>query len=193
MRWNMLLWVGAVVLMASSGVASTPVTYRFALAPAASAANAKVAFFGLGSRTASFPALQGNVALSPAHMDQIKLDVAIDATQLKAGDKLTMDRLKSKDFFYVEKYPTIRFKGTKLAMTDTTHGIVYGELTARGVSRPVALNVGFSAPPAKASGKDAIQLTAATTINRNDFGMKAYPVIVGKKVSIAISTRLMPQ
>ena len=193
MRWNMALWVGAVAALGSASVAATPSTYRFVLDPAASSASAKVAFFGLGRRKAIFPALQGEVAISPDNMDQNSQDVTIDAKQLKASDKLTMDRLKGKDFFYVEKYPTIHFKGTRLAMTDQTHGIVYGDLTARGVSRPVALNVGFSAPPAKASGKDVIQLTATTTINRNDFGMNAYPVIVGKKVSIAITTRLLPQ
>ena len=90
------------------------------------------------------------------------------------------------------KFPTVRFAGTQLAMADATSGVVTGELTARGVTRPVTLNVKFSAPPATASGKEAIRLTGMTTINRREFGMTAYSVVVGKKVSITIRTRLLP-
>ncbi|MGL5837668.1 MAG: YceI family protein, partial [Sphingorhabdus sp.] len=80
----------------------------------------------------------------------------------------------------------------ELAMTNATAGIVRGNLTARGVTRPVALNVTFSSAPAATKGRDAIRLTGVTTINRKDFGMTAYSLIVGKKVTISIKTRLLP-
>jgi polyisoprenoid-binding protein YceI len=147
---------------------------------------------GIGNRKALFPAVRGTVALTPDAMDRINLDVMIDATQLRADDSLTTNRLKGDAFFNVAKYPTVRFQGTDLSMATQTSGIVRGNLTARGVTRPVTLNVSFSAPPSTTSLKEPIRLTGVTTINRKDFGMTAYSLIVGKKVTISIRTKLVP-
>jgi polyisoprenoid-binding protein YceI len=192
MRWKTTKCVTALMLLCASTLGNTASTYRFRLDPVSSSVDAKVAFMGIGNRKAYFPALRGNVTLSPDQMNQIDLNVTIDATQLTADDGTTTSRLKGKDFFYVDKFPTVRFEGTQLSMTNSTNGIVRGDLTARGVTRPVALNVVFSAPPADARGKDAIRLTGVTTINRKDFGMTAYSLVVGKKVTITIKTRLLP-
>lgn len=173
-------------------VAPSPAALSYRLDPAGSNVAAKVAFLGLGQRTASFPAVSGAIALSPAAMDRIDLNVRIDARQLTASDQLTTDRLRGKNFFDVARYPTIQFSGKALTMTGPTTGQVSGELTARGVTRPVKLAVNFSAPPARATGRDAIGLTGTTEINRRDFGMTAYSLIVGKKVTITIRTRLVP-
>lgn len=192
MRWKTAKCVAAITLLSASTLGYTASTYRFRLDPVSSSVDAKVAFMGIGNRKAYFPAMRGNVTLSPGRMDQIDLDVAIDATQLKADDSTTTGRLKGKDFFYVDKYPTVRFEGTQLSMTNSTSGVVRGDLTARGVTRPVALNVLFSSPPVTANGKESIRLTGVTTINRKDFGMTAYSLVVGKKVTITIKTRLLP-
>lgn len=172
--------------------AAPPATLDYRVDPAASDVAAKVSFLGIGSRTANFPAVSGAVSLSPSAMDQINLAVRIDARQLKASDQLTTDRLKSKNFFDVANHPTVSFAGKALTMTGPTTGQVKGDLTARGETRPVMLAVTFSAPPARANGSDAIGLTGSTTINRRDFGMTAYSLIVGKQVTITIRTRLVP-
>lgn len=172
--------------------AAQPPTLGYHVDSAASAVAAKVSFLGIGSRTASFPAVSGAVRISPTAMDRIALDVAIDARQLKASDQLTTDRLKSKNFFDVANHPTVSFSGKALAMTGPTTGQVKGELTARGVTKPVTLAVSFSAPPERANGRESIGLTGTTTINRRDFGMTAYSLIVGKQVKITIRTRLAP-
>jgi polyisoprenoid-binding protein YceI len=192
MQWKTAKWTMALLLLSVSSIGSTASTYRFTLDPGSSSVDAKVAFMGVGNRKAHFPAMRGKVVLSPAQMNQIDLDVSIDATQLKSDDSVTTGRLKGKDFFYVDKYPTVRFEGTQLTMASSTSGIVRGELTARGVTRPVTLNVAFSSPPASTSGKDALRLTGTTTINRKDFGMTAYSLVVGKKVTITINSRLLP-
>lgn len=172
--------------------AAPPATLGYRVDPGGSDVAAKVAFLGIGSRTANFPAVTGAVTLSPAAMDRIDLAVRIDARQLTASDQLTTDRLKGKNFFDVAAHPTISFRGKALTMTSATTGSVAGDLTARGVTKPVTLAVTFSAPPARATGRDAIGLTGTTTINRRDFGMTAYSLIVGKRVAITIRTRLVP-
>ena len=172
--------------------AAPPATLGYRVDPANSDVAAKVSFMGVGSRTANFPAMSGAVTLSPAAMDRFDLNVRIDARQLTASDTPITNRLKGKNFFDVAAHPTVSFSGKALTMTGPTTGTVKGDLTARGVTKPVTLAVTFSAPPARASGREAIGLTGKTTINRRDFGMTAYSLIVGKQVTITIRTRLVP-
>lgn len=171
--------------------AATP-GYRYQIDAPRSSVDAKVAFMGLASKSAQFPRMSGGIHLTPERLDAIDLDVTLDARALTAGDKVTLERLRGKDFFDVERYPTIRFAGTRMTMTGHTTARVEGQITARGVTRPATLAVTFAQPPVSATGKEPIQLSARTTINRHDFGMTAYSVIVGKKVTITINARMVP-
>ncbi|WP_284124940.1 YceI family protein [Parerythrobacter aestuarii] len=173
--------------------AAAPAPTRYVVDSAGSSVSAKVAFLGVGSKTAGFPEMSGTARLSPADPKQIDLDVSINARTLTASDKLTAERLKGEKFFWVEKYPTVRFKGSRMTLGDGRNGTVDGMLTARGVSKPVTLSIAFDTPPASASAGEPITLTGQTTINRYDFGMKSYSLIVGKKVTIQLKARLRPK
>lgn len=158
-----------------------------------SQADADVRFFAFGKRVAHFPAMSGQLMLDRTGPDHILLDVVIDARQLRAGDAVTEARLKGQGFFDTAHYPTIHFRGERLTMRDGRNGTVSGALTARGVTRPVTLAVQFQAPPMTQSAGAPLALTATTRINRNDFAMRAYPIIVGAQVNITITARLIPQ
>lgn len=172
--------------------AAAPAGTGYVVDQAGSNVSAKVAFLGLGSKTAGFPSLSGSARLSPSDPTQIDLDVKIDARALSAPDKSTRERLKGEKFFWVEKYPTVRFQGNRMVLKDGRNGTVQGSLTARGVTKPVTLAIAFDSPPAKARPGEAITLTGTTTINRYDFGMKSYSLIVGKTVNITLKARLRP-
>ncbi len=184
----LLLFIGGVSPLPDALAAANVVRYSIA---SNSTAVAKVSFLGLGSKSARFDAISGQVSFSPSNLKTLNITVAIDASQLKAGDKTTLKRLKSKDFFWVEKYPTVTFIGKSLTMKTATTGTVSGDLTARGTTKPVSMAVTFSAPPAQANGTERVTLNGQTTINRNDFGMTAYPAIVGKKVKITLNAKLV--
>ncbi|MCZ8325887.1 MAG: YceI family protein [Sphingomonadaceae bacterium] len=171
--------------------AATP-PLRYHIDAPRSAVSAKVGFLGIASKTAHFPQMSGRIALSPDRLDTIDLDVELDARQLTAGDKVTLGRLKGKDFFDVERHPTVRFSGRKMQMTGPVTATVAGEVTARGITRPATLAVTFRDPPARATGRDPVELTARTEIDRREFGMTAYSAIVGKKVTITIRARMVP-
>lgn len=167
-------------------------TYRYQIDTARSMVSAKVGFMGIASKTARFPQMSGRIALSPEQLDTIDLDVELDARRLQAGDSVTLGRLKGKDFFDVERHPTVRFAGRNMRMTGATTATVAGEVTARGVTRPAQLAVTFRDPPSKVSGRDAVEFSARTVIDRREFGMTAYSAIVGKKVTITIQARMVP-
>lgn len=169
-----------------------PQKLRYRIDAPHSDVHARVGFFGIASKTARFPAITGGIELDPAHLDSVKLDVTLDATALEAGDSVTLKRLKGPDFFDVEQHPQVRFVGRSMTMTGPVTAVVSGELTAKGVTRPTTLNVSFAAPPAKATGREAIRLSGRTRIDRTDFGMNAYRLIVSKSVTITINAQMVP-
>ncbi len=179
------------LLLLLATAASAP-SYHYRLDAGHSTVDARVAFLGLASKTAHFPRISGAISLSPDHLEAINLDVELDARALTAGDSLTQQRLRGADFFDVARYPTVRFSGQRMAMTSPTSARIDGEITARGITRPATLAVNFRSPPAASTGHEAIMLNARTIINRNDFGMTSYGLIVGKKVTITINALMQP-
>jgi polyisoprenoid-binding protein YceI len=174
----------------SSALADKPV--RFVLDNSQSAVSARVAFFGLASKSAEFPEISGGVQLDSERPNAIDLDVTLNARALKAGDSVTLGRLRGPNFFDVERYPSIRFAGTSMKITGPRTADVDGELTARGVTRRQVLKVVFDREPAAITGSAPITISGTMTINRRDFGMTAYSLIVGNRVTISIKARMNP-
>ncbi len=165
---------------------------RYTIDAGASSVEAKVSFFAIASKTARFPKMAGAVKIVPGRPDDARIDVTFDATALEAPDETTLSRLRGEKFFWVEKYPQVRFVGEKLTLTSPTKGKVKGKLTARGVTRPATLAIEFDTPPLKAATGQPIRFTGETTIDRRDFGMKSYQLVVGNKVDITLSARMQP-
>lgn len=177
-------------LLTLANAASVP--QRYTLDAAASNVSAKVPFFGLASKTARFPRMEGAVTIVPGAPEQAVIDVTFDATAIEAPDSVTLARLRGDKFFWVERYPTIRFLGRSLKLSSATRGTVAGDLTARGVTRPATLAVTFDADPVAQAGKP-VSFTGTTTIDRREFGMKSYQLIVGNQVDITLRARMVPR
>lgn len=165
---------------------------HYAIDPAASEVSARVAFFGFSSKTARFPKVTGGITLSPTAPERIDLAVMLDAGALTAPDTVTLGRLRGPRFFDVARYPTIVFRGQTMRLTGSRDAEIAGQLTARGVTRPATLAVRFAEPPTEADGLRPLRLEGETVIDRRDFGMTAYPLIVGRKVKITIRAVLVP-
>ncbi|MFO6448295.1 YceI family protein [Erythrobacter sp. NE805] len=177
-------------ILTLANAASVP--QRYTLDTSASNVSAKVPFFGLASKTARFPRMEGAVTIVPGAPEKAVIDVTFDATAIEAPDSVTLARLKGDKFFWVEKYPTIRFLGRSLKLSSPTRGTVAGELTARGLTKPTSLAVTFDADPLAQVGKP-VSFTGTTTIDRRQYGMTSYPLIVGNKVDITLKARMVPR
>lgn len=181
----------AMLVLLFATAASAP-ALRFQLDGAHSQVTARVGVMGLTSKTARFPKMAGGILLSPERLKTINLDVTLDASALVANDDTTTKQLRGPKFFDVERHPAVRFAGQRMTMTGPATAWIDGTITARGVSRPTRLNVTFAQPPAKATGREPIALTATGTIDRREFGMTSYSLFVGKKVMITIKARMVP-
>ena len=172
----------------ASSDASGPLNYR--LDASASDVSARVPFFGLASKTARFPEMAGNVQIVPGEPEAAMIDVTFDARALEAPDEVTLNRLRGERFFWVDRYPTIRFVGSSLALTSPTRGTLTGELTARGVSNTETLDVIFERDPVRA-GDQPVRFTGTMEIDRRDYGMRSYQLIVGNRVEITLNALMV--
>ena len=188
-----LLPLTAAFALAGAGAANTVGTpQRYTLDASASNVSAKVPFFGLSSKTARFPKMQGAVTIVPGAPERAVIDVTFDATAIEAPDDVTLARLRGNKFFWVEKYPSVRFVGRSLKLSSPTRGTVSGELTARGITQPQTLTATFDSDPLAQVGKP-VNFTGTTTIDRRKYGMKSYQLVVGNKVDITLKARMVPR
>lgn len=164
---------------------------RYVIDRSASHVDAKVAFFGIASKTAKFPDMSGTFNLSFANLEALDMVVDIDARTLTTGDSQTKT-LQGKNFFDVAHHPTVRFVGRHLKMTGERTADVEGDITARGVTRPIKLAVTFSVPPFSTGGTQPISIVGTGVIDRRQFGMTAFPWIIGAMVNVTIRARMVP-
>ncbi|KUR71230.1 hypothetical protein AQZ52_11210 [Novosphingobium fuchskuhlense] len=164
---------------------------RYVIDKSASHVDAKVPFFGIASKTAKFPDMSGTFNLSFANLEALDMVVDIDARTLTTGDAQT-NTLKGRSFFDVAHHPTVRFVGKRLKMTGDRTAEVEGQITARGVTRPIRLAVTFSVPPFSTGGTQPISIVGTGVIDRRQFGMTAFPWIIGAMVNVTIRARMVP-
>jgi polyisoprenoid-binding protein YceI len=120
-----------------------------------------------------FNKLSGSAQFDPADRSSFSLKVCIDARGLYTGIAKRDEHLSSPDFFNVAENPTIAFTSTAFTAAGVG-GTLVGDLTIHGVTHSVTLDVAFSGPvagPEEFGGEISLGITAATTINREDFGI----------------------
>jgi polyisoprenoid-binding protein YceI len=121
-----------------------------------------------------FGGVTGTLNFDPLDVKNAAVEVEIDAASLYTGVEQRDNHLKGPDFLEVAKYPAITFKSTGVELAGLDHAWVHGNLTIRGVTRPVMLDVHWAGPAHfDDEGKiyTSFGFRATTRINREDFGM----------------------
>ncbi|WP_158241470.1 YceI family protein [Novosphingobium sp. TH158] len=188
----MRLLLALVPLLATAATAASTPAYRYQIDSRSSLIDAKVTVLGIARKSAQFPKMSGGIVLSPGQLGAIRMDVAVDARAMATRDPKVGDQLKGPDFLDVARHPMVSFSGQRMTMTGPQTAQIAGQLTARGTSRPTVMKVTFATPPAQITGREPVQITAQTTIDRRQFGMNGYGGLVGKDVTITIKARMVP-
>lgn len=124
--------------------------------------------------------------------EESSVEVTIGAQSVHTGEEQRDAHLRSEDFFHVEQHPAWTFKSTKVEQSGD-HWHVTGDLTIRGTTRPVVLDVEFDGANATPWGTSAIAFSAETEIDREEWGLtynqvlETGGVMVGKKVKIELN------
>jgi polyisoprenoid-binding protein YceI len=140
----------------------------------------------------------GTIALDDKDITKSTVDVAIDVTTVDTHEPNRDNDLRSDKFFDVAHFPTMTFKSRKVEQVAPGKLKVTGDLTIRGTTKEVVLDVdGPTAPIKDPWGLQRSAATATTKVNRQDFGVKWNAtldnggVVVSDDVSITIDVEMV--
>jgi polyisoprenoid-binding protein YceI len=147
----------------------------------------------------TFENATGVVGFNEQDPTRSTLSVTIDAASINTRNADRDAHLRSADFLNVEQYPHLTYAGRRFEALDGTHGRIVGDLTIRGVTREVALDVEYTGTQRSPWGMEAAGFNARTQINRRDFGLtwnvalETGGVLVSDTIKIEIEVELIKQ
>src|SRR5262245_19343223 len=166
--------------------------------PAHSGINFSVRHMVVSKVRGHFGKFSGALAIDDADLTRSNVDVTIDASSIDTGTAQRDAHLRSPDFLDVERYPEIRFLSTRLHKLGDDLYHVAGELTIRGVTRQVILDVELGGRAKDPWGNERIGFSAKTSIDRKDYGLawnqvlEAGGVLVGDRVDVELEVEAVP-
>lgn len=135
----------------------------------------------------------GTVELNAEAPEDSSVSVTIPVASIDSGVEAFDGHLKGAGFFDVETYPTITFKSTDINQIITGSGQLTGDLTIKGVTKPITLNVTLNKVGQNfRSGVDMFGISATGSLNRGDYGLDKY-LPVGEYVSLMIEVEFQKE
>lgn len=143
--------------------------------------------FGYSTQLSRFNKTTGKVIFDKAAKTGV-VDIVIDTKSVDTGYATFNEHIQGEDFLDTAKYPTATFKSTKVVFEGDKPASIEGNLTLKGVTKPVTLTVtSFQAMLHPMLKKDAIGANAFTVVKRSEFNAGKYAPHVGDDVRIDIA------
>ena len=147
---------------------------------------------GFSNPTAHFGNADGTLVYDAADVTKSTVEVTLPLSGLNSFTAKFDEHLRSADFFDAAKFPTATFKSTKVEAAGTNKLTVTGDLTVKGITKPVTLDVTINGAGEHPMAKvPAVGFDATTTLKRTDFGVGAYAPMVSDDVKVRITTEAL--
>lgn len=138
----------------------------------------------VGMVNGNFKDFQGGIALKePTNHTMVTVNVGSLETDVPFTEKM----LKSEQFFDIKTFPELIFVSSSFEWLSETRGVLKGDMSMHGITKPVAFYVEITEVDAEPGGPDSILVKATTTVNRSEFDMNAMSPMVSDKVNICMS------
>lgn len=181
------LALGLTVASVATVSMAKPVAYT--IDPTHSATVFSWSHFGFSTPSANFSDIQGTINVDNAKPANSSVNVNIPVASINTNVKALDDHIKTAEFFDAAKYPNITFKSTKVETKDKKHFKITGDLTVKGVTKPVVLDAVLNKQGEHPMAKvPAIGFNATTSFDRSAFGIGNYVPNVGDKITVNITT-----
>jgi polyisoprenoid-binding protein YceI len=182
----------------SSTPAAAPAAATYTIEPAHSSAHFKVRHLMIANVRGEFSKVSGSVTFDPSNPAASSITAEIDVNSINTREPDRDKHLKSADFFDAGNYPTIKFQSKKVEADGPEGYQVTGDLTIRGVTHEVVLNVTGPTPEIKDPwGYTRRGAEAVAKVSRKKFGvaynavLEAGGVAVGDEVEISLELELV--
>jgi len=188
------------VTIATSTISTTPTGYivgTWAIDPVHSDVSFTVKHMMVSKVRGRFDTFEGTLVTAEDPL-QSSVTATIDTASINTNQPQRDAHIRSADFFEVETHPNMTFRSTGIR-GDGEDFLVDGELTLKGITKPVTLALELSGFGPDAYGGTRAGFSASTTINRRDFGvdinmpMDGGGVVVGDKITINLEVEAVLQ
>ncbi|MBP4844845.1 polyisoprenoid-binding protein [Acinetobacter baumannii] len=178
---------GLAVALASTVTLAAPVDYK--IDPTHTATVFSWNHFGFSTPSANFSDIQGVIKVDNAKPANSSVNVTIPLSSVNTNVPALDKEFQEEAWFNAVKYPNITFKSTKVETKDKKHFKITGDLTVKGITKPVVLDAVLNKQGEHPMAKvPAIGFNATTSFNRSDFGLGNYVPNVGDKITVNITT-----
>jgi polyisoprenoid-binding protein YceI len=153
----------------------------------------EVSHNGFSNHTGIFTKTSGKMVLD-LEAKTGTLDITVDTAAISTGIAPMEKYLQSKEFFNVEQYPTMSYRGSRFRFEGDKLVAVEGELTLLGVTRPLTLTVtNFVCGQHPRTKKEECGANAVGQLKRSDYGMKAFIPLIGDDIKLMIQSEAYKQ
>lgn len=140
----------------------------------------------------SFNAFEASLDLDADAPANSKLRVVVDASSIDSRVEEFNERLRGKSFFDTTEFPEIVFESTAVEMTSDATASIAGNLTIKGVTRPLVLQATLNKAAINPLARvPALGFSATGKVNRSEFGLSDYLPMVGDEVEMFIAVEFL--
>ena len=147
----------------------------------------------ISSVSGSLKSFQAEVETHGEDFTTAQISLSADMASISTNNDQRDAHLRNSDFFEVEKYPELKFTSTKLEKKDNDTFALSGDLTLKGVTRPVKLNVEFNGVTKDPWGGERAGFVVTGKINRSDWGVNFNGVLETGGVMLSEEVRIFSE
>ena len=176
----------ATIVAFSTNAQAAPETYLIDNSQTTSQFSLK--YLGLSSQTHNFDKVSGKVVFDPISKTG-SAEVNIDASSVNTGHSSLNNQLQTAAFFDTANYPAIIFKSSQMKL-DGDQTSMAGELTIKGVTKPVTLTIsGFNCAQDQTFKVESCGAQATVTVKRSDFNMGKFSFIASNEITLNMAIK----
>jgi len=178
---------------------ATETATKWVIDPMHSEVQFKVKHLVISTVSGFFKSFNGQLTTDNDDFTDAEIDFTLDIDSIDTNQSQRDEHLKSAEFFDAEKYPQIAFKSTSFTKEGDDEYALKGDLTIKGVTKPVSLNVEFGGSAADFYGNTKAGFEITGKVNRKDFGLtwdgvtEAGSIVVGEDIKLLINIQFTKQ
>lgn len=159
----------------------------------------KVKHLMITNVTGSFQQFDATMDANAEDFSDAKISFEADINSISTGNEQRDTHLKSDDFFSAEQFPKLSFTSTSFTHKGGSDYVLNGDLTIKGNTKPVSLNVEFGGRMTDFYGQDKAGFEISGKINRSEFGLtwsavtEAGGVVVSDEIKLNLAVQMVKQ
>ena len=163
---------------------------KWILDPTHSELGFKIKHLMITSISGSVKSFEADVEMDETDFSSAEINLSAEMSSISTNNEQRDAHLHTSDFFEVEKYPELKFRSTKVEKIGSDTFDLYGELTLKGVTKPVKLNVEFSGVTKDPWGSERAGFVVTGKISRSEWGVNFNSVLETGGVALSDEVRI---